>query len=430
VWIHFTPFLPERYVSAVDVIAGRVNPQLLKHKLVLIGLTGQGLGDIVTTPRGERIPGLEVHAQLLENIFDQSLLTRPYWMSGIELALLLALGLLLIQLVPQVTPRLSTLLAMALLGAVLILSVLLYQMAELLLDAATVFVGGGSCYISLIFSSFIIADRERRAAEQALQREREHAARVAGEMDAAKRIQMGSLPRPEVAFPDERRFDLAVLLEPARVVGGDLYDFYKLDANRLFFIVGDVAGKGLPASLFMVVTKAIAKSVALQGRLSVSGILERMNRELNWENPEMLFVTAFAGILDIVHGELEYCIAGHDAPWRLAAAGGIEQLAGEGQPGLCMMDEVHYRMQKVSLQPGDALCVVTDGVTEAMSTAGELYGRARVTAALQSKGASSAAAAELLKRLRDDVQGHVGDAEPSDDLTVLILRWNGAGELQ
>jgi len=430
VWVHFAPFLPDRYVSAADVISGRINPELIEQKLVLIALTGQGLVDIVTNSRGERIPGVEVHAQFLENIFDRSFLTRPPWLPGIELAILLVSGMMMIRDVPKMKPKLSTFLAIALITVFLASGFILYQTTGLLLDAASLSLGVGACFICLIISSLIITDRKRHAAERALQLEREEAARVVGEMEAAKRIQMGSLPRAETLFSGETRFDLSALLEPARIVGGDLYDFYMLDENRLFLIVADVAGKGLPASLFMVATKAIAKSIALQNRMNVREIFERMNRELAADNPEMLFVTAFAAILDVEQGALEYCLAGHDAPWRISAGGNVERLEGEGHPGLCMVEDVSYSLEKTILSPGDVLCAVTDGVTEAMNKAGELYGTKRVTDVLEREGTRIASAAELLKKLRNDVNTHVGQAEQSDDLTMLVIRWKGAGALE
>ena len=131
----------------------------------------------------------------------------------------------------------------------------------MLFDAASLAVGINTVFATLSFSTFIETDRQRRIAQQQLQMEREAAARIAGELEAARRIQMGSLPNPSTAFPGERRFELDALLKPARQVGGDLYDFYMLDKNRLFFIIGYVSGKGLPACLFMAMTKTLAKSM-------------------------------------------------------------------------------------------------------------------------------------------------------------------------
>lgn len=406
------------------MLSGRVNPDLFQQKLVLIGLTGMGLIDAVTTPPGERVPGIEVHAQLLENIFDQRFLTRPAWMPWLELAALLACGVILLIAIPTFKPRLSILLAVILVGSLLTLGFFLYHTAGILFDAASLSMSCNTIFTCLLASTLIETDRNRRAVQRVLQIEREAAARIAGEMEAARRIQMGSLPQAATAFPGETRFDLEALLEPAREVGGDLYDFYLLDENRLFFVVADVSDKGLPASLFMAVTKVIAKIVAMREELNVSEILKRMNAELARENPEMMFVTAFAAILNVREGGLEYCIAGHEAPWRIDAAGAVSRLKSRGNPPLCVADDPDYPFERVQLTPGDAICVVTDGITEAMNASGELYGRARVTRFLEHEGAHPSASA-LVSRLRDDVRTFVGNAEQSDDLVVLIVRWQG-----
>lgn len=423
-WVHFTPFLPDRYISAFDVLSGRVNPEQMRQKLVLIGLTGLGLVDVVTTPLGERIPGIEVHAQLLENIFDQHFLTRPFWMPWMEWAVLLVCGILLLIAVPALKPKTSTALIVMLTALMIGCGVLLYRTQGLLFDAASLSMSIDIIFASLLVSNFIEIDRERRAVQQALQIEREATARVSGEMEAARRIQMGSLPQAATAFPSEKRFYLEALMEPARVVGGDLYDFYMLDRNRLFFIIGDVAGKGLPASLFMAVTKAMAKSIALNGGLSVSAILNRVNLELARENPEMHFVTAVAAILDTEQGRLEYCIAGHDAPWKIGADGTVTRLSGEGNPPLGIVEDFDYPLETEQLGRKDTICVVTDGVTEAMNPAGDQYGGERLTGLLERQNPCTTVPV-LLEGLRNDVRVFVADAEQSDDLTVLIVRWQG-----
>jgi serine phosphatase RsbU (regulator of sigma subunit) len=423
-WVHFTPFLPDRYVSAVDVFSGRVNPDMFQRKLVLIGLTGLGLIDAVTTPRGERVPGVEVHAQFLENIFDQRFLTRPVWMPWLELAALLMCGTILLIAIPTFKPRLSIVLALILAALLLACGIFLYHTAGILFDAASLSMSCSVIFTCLLAGTLIETDRNRRAVQRALHAEREAAARVAGEMEAARRIQMGLLPQAATAFPGETRFDLEALIEPAREVGGDLYDFYLLDEKKLFFIVADVSDKGLPASLFMAMTKTAAKSIAAREERDVGKILKRMNAELAKENPEMMFVTAFAAILDVREGSLEYCIAGHEAPWRIDGAGMVSRLKGKGSPPLCVADDPDYSMERIQLVPGDVICVVTDGITEAMNTSGEPYGKARVTGLLEREAALSSTSA-LVSRLRDDVRAFVGNAEQSDDLVVLIIRWQG-----
>lgn len=428
VWVHFSPFLPERYVSAVDVFAGRVNPDLLQRKLVLVGLTGLGLVDYPTTPRGERVPGIEVHAQLLENIFDQHFIQRPTSMKWLELAVLLLAGGFLLLAVPVFRPRWSTALTLALTAALLGLGFILYHAHGLLFDAASLGVEINTIFASLSVSTFIETDRQRRLAQQQLQIEREAAARLAGELEAARRIQMGSLPQPAAAFPGETRFELDALLEPARQVGGDLYDFYMLDKKRLFVIVGDVSGKGLPACLFMVMTKTLAKSITMSERIDIPATVDRLNAALSRENPEMLFVTAFVAILDVESGMLEYCIAGHDAPWLMTAKGVISRLAGEGSLPLCVLEDQGYPTWRMQLQAGDAICVVTDGITEAMNATGTLYGKTRLNRLLE-KAATSLSPSKLVTLVYEDVLTFVGEAEQSDDLTLLALRWHGRNEI-
>lgn len=424
VWVHFARRDEGRYVAAAAVLDGSVAPDLLNNKLVLVGLTGSGLIDYRVTPRGDYVPGIDIQAQLLESLFDQHYLRRPPWMPRLELAAFLFGGLLLIWAVPRLKPRIATLLASILFVALLGTGMALFRYANLLFDAATLFGSLNIIFGSLLGTVFIEADRDRRAAERALQFERESSAKMTGELNAARRIQLGSLPQASRLFANETRFEIDALLEPARQVGGDLYDFFLLDEKRLFFVIGDVSGKGLAAALFMAVTKALAKSLARRGTGSVGAILQATDAELALENPEMLFVTLVAGILDVDTGRLELSNAGHDAPWRIAASGRADSLPAVGGPPLCVLEGYAFESSVVQLAPGDALCLVTDGITEAMNSAGELYGAERLALQLRS---SPPGAGAIVASLRDGVRQFVGATEASDDLTLLALRWHGPG---
>ena len=245
-----------------------------------------------------------------------------------------------------------------------------------------------------------------------------------GSLDAARRIQMGILPRPESAFPSEHRFEVAASMEPAREVGGDLYDFFMLDEERLLFLVGDVSGKGLPASIFMAVSKALCKVAALRGGQRIEELLGEANLDIALENPESFFVTVFAGVLDAETGHLEYCSAGHEPALAVTPQGEIHRLAEGGGPPLCMLDGFAYVAAEHRMKAEDMVCVVSDGVTEAMNSSGELYGSARLQAALlRSRNAGSPAG--VVDAIRADVAQFVGNAEAADDITLLVLRWNG-----
>jgi serine phosphatase RsbU (regulator of sigma subunit) len=212
---------------------------------------------------------------------------------------------------------------------------------------------------------------------------------------------------------------------PARQIGGDLYEFFKIDPDHLFLAVGDVSGKGVPASLFMAVGKSLFKSCALRGETDIGAIIDRANAEISRDNPEMLFITAFAGILDLRTGELRFCNAGQDPPYLISGSRPPQDLATEPGPPLCVVEDFPYMAESVQLKPGDALCITTDGVTEAMTADGALMGRERVSAILATLPVDTAAR-ELILRLQAGVAAYVAGAEPSDDLTILAIRWLGA----
>jgi serine phosphatase RsbU (regulator of sigma subunit)/CHASE2 domain-containing sensor protein len=431
IWVAFGPHDEDRFVPAVDVLRGTADPEQIRGKIALIGATGLGLLDYQTTPLGERIPGIEIHAQILEGIFDGNLLQRPAMLRDIEAGLTLLLGGLLVFAVPTLRPRRSLLLYAGMVAGLLALGFALFHSRHLLLDVAWPALACTLVFGVMVSGALAEADAQRRALRRALEAEREAAARAAGELEAARRIQMGMLPPSSARFYEDGRFSLEALIETAKSVGGDLYDFFKLDEHRLFFMVGDVAGKGLPASIFMAVSKALYKSAALRSQQQqdtvIQDVMQAANREIARDNPEALFVTVFAGILDLRGGTLHYCNAGHDAPYLLGAGRRVpEHMEGEAGPPLCVIEDFPYRFQERRLQPGETLFLFTDGVTEAMDAAGELYGRQRLFSALRSAPETGEASA-VVSAVRDDVRRFVGDVERSDDLTILALRWNGSG---
>ncbi len=427
VWVHFGPHDEDRFVSAADVIQGRVDAEQMRGKIALIGATGLGLLDYQTTAIGQRIPGIEVHAQILEGVFEGSLLQRPQFLENLERLILLTSGLILILAVPAVRPRTAALIYAVVIAGLLATGFALYYWQQMLVDVAWPAAVCTLLFGVMLTGTLTEADRQRRALRQALEVEREAAARAAGELEAAQRIQMGMLPPPSANFYGDPRFTLQALIEPAKSVGGDLYDFFKLDGDRLFFMVGDVAGKGLPASIFMAVSKALYKSAALRMEQSadIGEVMRAANAEIARDNPEMLFVTVFAGILNLKSGELSWCNAGHDSPFCLRPDQKIPtRLEGDAGPPLCVIEGYAYRAEHYRLLPGEALCLFTDGVTEAMNADDELYGRQRLFSVLKSS-AGATEALQLVNAIRDDVRAFVLATERSDDLTILALRWKG-----
>jgi len=423
--IHFARSDPERFVSAADVLAGKVDRQLLERKLVLIGVTALGLSDYQATPVADRMPGVEIHAQLLENIYDADLLSRPRAVVWAEAGLLLTGGLLLILIMPRSSALASVSLYALMVGAIVSAGALLYLKSGILLDAASPSLALGTLFTSMLVVTLAETERHRQSLRRQVEEQREQAARLAGELEAARRIQMGSLPDPMTAFPGDTRLDLYAFLEPAREVGGDLYDFFPLDRDRLCLLIGDVSGKGLPGSLFMAVSKALYKSAALRGVGSVDAVMREADGEISRDNTEGLFVTMLAGVLDVRSGLLEYCNAGHE-PLYLLPNGDrpLARLSDGGGPPLCVLDRFPYAASARRLTRGDTICLVTDGVLEAMSPKAEAYGRVRFEALLEKVG-RAASAAEIGEAIRLEVSRFADGVEQSDDMAILVLRWKG-----
>src|SRR5205814_878022 len=270
----------------------------------------------------------------------------------------------------------------------------------ILVDAAWPAIGLAAVFAVLLAAALSVADRQRREL-------RESAARAAGELEAAQRIQMGLLPDPRV-FDAERSFALRALVEPARTVGGDFYDCFKLDEDRLFFAVGDVSDKGMPAALFMALCKATIKAAVLSVGADPGGALRRAATEIARDNPEAFFVTVFAATLHLDTGKLRYCNAGHEPPY-VRGKRGLVRLPPAPRPPIGVPDAFEFKTESVQLAPGDSICVVTDGVTEAMNERGELYGSKRLHELLVSLPAA-AAPAEINAAILSDVKRYVGSA--------------------
>ena len=428
IWVHYGRHDENRFISAADVLAGKVAPVNFARKVVMIGVTAVGLSDYQATPVAERMPGVEIHAQAVENIFDGTFLVRPRWARWAEAGIFAVLGVLVILAVPPLKRRYSLLLFFGAVAAAWIVGFLLYREARFLVDVVSPTIALGVLFSLMVGVTLVEVESHRHALRRQLQREREAAARVAGEFEAARRIQMGSLPRPEDLAANGDRFELSPFIEPAREVGGDFYDFFEPNPRRLFFLLGDVAGKGLPGCLFMAVSKSLYKSTALRLSRGVAPIMTEANREISRANPESLFVTVFTGILDLDSGMLEYASAGHEEPYVLRVGRPLRQLPRVAGPPLCVIDDFAYEAGRFQLEPGDTLCMMTDGVIEATNAGGALYGRARLESVLRDLAEASSATATMTHALAADVSRFAAGAAPADDIAILVLRWKGPAE--
>jgi serine phosphatase RsbU (regulator of sigma subunit) len=197
-----------------------------------------------------------------------------------------------------------------------------------------------------------------------------------------------------------------------------------LDDTRLFMLVGDVSGKGLPASIFMALSKALYKSSALRSLPDLGATMAEANVEITRENPELLFVTVIACLLDVESGELAYCNAGHEPPHIIAPEGSTLRRLEGGGPPLCTLENFPYETLRSRLTPGDSLVLVSDGVPEAMNRAQELFGRGRLSSMLAARPAGLSAE-ERVNAVNGEIRKYSEGAEQADDITVLVVRWHG-----
>jgi len=242
--------------------------------------------------------------------------------------------------------------------------------------------------------------------------------RIESELNIAHDIQMSIIPKIFPAFPDRKEFDIYAIIEPAREVGGDFYDFFFIDDTHLCFVIADVSGKGVPASLLMAETRILIKMTARES-VSPDQILYRVNNELCMQNDTGMFVTIFLGILDTATGEVLYSNAGHNPPLTIKRDGRAEFL--RVSPGLVAgaWENFEYDTGRLVLNEGETLFMYTDGVTEAMNPADELFSEERLLHSLMALSAKPIG--EMLGRLTEEIIFFAQGAPQSDDITMMAL---------
>ena len=252
----------------------------------------------------------------------------------------------------------------------------------------------------------------------------EAAARIDKELEYAKQIQLSALP---TNFPDGEDYDVYAQMIAAKEVGGDFYDFYKINDTTVAFLAADVSGKGIPAAMFMMTAKTIIKDLA-EGGMAVNDIFTKANEKLCENNESGMFVTAWMGILDLTTGNLQFANAGHNPPLLKRANGEFEYLKTRAGFVLAGMEGVRYRMGELTLCAGDRMFLYTDGVTEATNKDNQLYGEDRLISFMNNN--STVEATALLPALKGDIDKFVGEAPQFDDITMLMFDYkpNGGSE--
>jgi serine phosphatase RsbU (regulator of sigma subunit) len=303
-----------------------------------------------------------------------------------------------------------------------LVSWLSFRHFSVLYDPTLPAAGNGLIVALLLTAGFSASDRRRRELDAALEAERVERFRIAGELRAAREIQMGMLPDPKAIEGLPANVEFFAMLEPAQEVGGDLYDGFMLDDHRFCFLIGDVSGKGVPASLFMALTKTLCKSLARREQLPLGQLLRSVNEEISRDNPAFMFVTAVIGVIDARSGFVDLCNAGHDAPVLLRVNQPPKFLDDTSGPPLYVVEDFPYEPGRIMLEPNDILLLTTDGVTEAADKQYNMYGSARLLQCFSGDG-QPRTATHVCEKLYADVKSFIQGAPPSDDITIMAVRF-------
>jgi phosphoserine phosphatase RsbU/P len=245
--------------------------------------------------------------------------------------------------------------------------------------------------------------------------------KIESELNIARDIQLKILPDGKNPLPEYSEFKLSAFIKSARAVGGDLYDFFFIDDNRLGIVVGDVSGKGVPAALFMSATSKLLRGIA-DSSMNAGQIMTKLSKGMGYNNDMMMFVTCFFGILDIKTGQLEYTNAGHNPPYMIKAGCAPEDVSDSHGPPLAISD-TEYGVSSLLMAPGDTLMIYTDGVNEAMNRDQQQFGNKKLVAVLLEQ--NHASPQQYIAAVKNALNEFTDGFEPSDDITMLAITYNG-----
>jgi sigma-B regulation protein RsbU (phosphoserine phosphatase) len=288
---------------------------------------------------------------------------------------------------------------------------------------------GAEDYLLKPFNATLLRARVHASLEKKRLRDevRSSLARLERELKAARTLQLSMLPGPFPSWTAQRPLSLHASMRSASEVGGDIYDHFAMDDGRVCFMVGDVSGKGAAAAMFMARMRSLVRLATglwarfTPDRATPSKIVRAVNAELFAENGERMFVTLLLGFIDTASGQVAYTNAGHPAAWVIPADGPLARLAGPPEPPIGVRPDVEYSERSTVLTPGEILFAFTDGVTEAASDAGDLFGDERLEAVLEAS--RQATPAQLVAAVDEAVARFTGEAAPADDMTMLALQW-------
>ena len=253
-----------------------------------------------------------------------------------------------------------------------------------------------------------------------MQKEHTQLESIKGDLAVAQEIQQAILPRIFPPFPENaHQMDIAASMKAAKDVGGDFYDFFRIDDDHIGFVIADVSGKGVPAAIFMAVSRTLIRATGIRG-VKPSECMTYSNALLSKESVNSMFVTVFYGIYNITTGEVAYANAGHNPPYVLKADGSVKALPMSSDLVAGVIDDHKFSEETFKLEHGDTLLLFTDGVTEATDSELKEYGEERLINLLKKN--THANCQQIIDNVKADVKAFAGDAEQSDDITLLALK--------
>ena len=397
--------------SVYKLLMGKIPSAAWAGKIVLIGPYAGALQDYYFTAAAKAEPmfGIEYQANVIQSLLQGKLRTEAG--DGIQLAVL---AVVCIAAAYAYFSR-KIWIGGIVCGALVVLGfagAYIFYLCGWVVHVLWIPVAAALLYLAGLIWHYVLAARERRAL--ALEKER-----IATELSLAARIQANFLPK---TFPDRPEFNLYASMTPAKEVGGDLYDFFQIDEDHLCLIIGDVSGKGVPASLFMMLGSALMHHVAMR-ELSPGKILTEVNAEICARNPEEMFITVWLAVLELSTGVLTAASAGHEYPAVKHADGRFELFKDKHGFVIGGMEGVRYREYKLELEPGAKIFVYTDGVAEATDVNNQLFGTDRMIDALREK--EDGTPQEILASVNRSIDAFVGKAPQFDDLTMLCIEYRG-----
>jgi len=249
--------------------------------------------------------------------------------------------------------------------------------------------------------------------------------RIQSELNVGKDIQKRMLPHVFPPFPDRTEFDVFAIMEPAKEVAGDFYDFFFIDKKRFCFVISDVSGKGVPSALFMVITKTLLQTEA-QRDYALNQVIANVNNSLTENNDTAMFATTFCGLLDLSTGDLQIVNAGHNPPIVGNNIDGYNYMEVDQNIALGVLDNFEFSVNHSKIKPGDKILLYTDGITEAFNPEAELFSEERLLDIMSNS--KTATSQQLVMDIRKEIKNFTKDAEQSDDITILAVKYNGCDE--